>query len=60
VTGWSLIPAAMPAASLPSLADLDTPLRLAVAGLIGLAIGVEREWSGHAFGPRDAVGPREL
>jgi uncharacterized membrane protein YhiD involved in acid resistance len=50
----------MPAASLPSLADLDTPLRLAVAGLIGLAIGVEREWSGHAFGPRDAVGPREL
>jgi uncharacterized membrane protein (DUF4010 family) len=42
----------MPAASLPSLADLDTPLRLAVAGLIGLAIGVEREWSGHASGPR--------
>jgi uncharacterized membrane protein (DUF4010 family) len=28
------------------------PLRLAVAGLIGLAIGVEREWSGHASGPR--------
>jgi uncharacterized membrane protein (DUF4010 family) len=27
------------------------PLRLAVAGLIGLAIGVEREWSGHASGP---------
>jgi uncharacterized membrane protein (DUF4010 family) len=35
-----------------SLADLDSPLRLAVAGLIGLAIGVEREWSGHASGPR--------
>ncbi|HET8835566.1 MAG TPA: MgtC/SapB family protein [Gemmatimonadales bacterium] len=29
----------------------DAPLRLAVAGLIGLAIGVEREWSGHASGP---------
>jgi uncharacterized membrane protein (DUF4010 family) len=25
---------------------------LGVAGLIGLAIGVEREWSGHAAGPR--------
>jgi uncharacterized membrane protein (DUF4010 family) len=36
----------------PSLADLDVPLRLAVAGLIGLTIGVEREWSGHASGPR--------
>jgi uncharacterized membrane protein (DUF4010 family) len=33
------------------LADFDIPLRLAVAGLIGLAIGVEREWSGHASGP---------
>lgn len=36
----------------PSFADFDVPLRLAVAGLIGLAIGVEREWSGHASGPR--------
>jgi len=27
-------------------------VRLAVASLIGLAIGVEREWSGHASGPR--------
>lgn len=34
-----------------ALADFDAPLRLAVAGLIGLAIGVEREWSGHASGP---------
>jgi uncharacterized membrane protein (DUF4010 family) len=33
-------------------ATLEAPLRLAVAGLIGLAIGVEREWSGHASGPR--------
>jgi uncharacterized membrane protein (DUF4010 family) len=30
----------------------DVALRLAVAGLIGLVIGVEREWSGHASGPR--------
>ena len=30
----------------------DAALRLAVAGLIGLAIGVEREWSGHASGPK--------
>jgi uncharacterized membrane protein (DUF4010 family) len=36
----------------PALADFDVPLRLAVAGLIGLAIGVEREWSGHATGPK--------
>jgi uncharacterized membrane protein (DUF4010 family) len=25
--------------------------RLAIAGLIGLAVGIEREWSGHASGP---------
>ena len=36
---------------LAALADFEAPLRLAVAGLIGLAIGVEREWSGHASGP---------
>ncbi len=36
----------------PLLDDLDPPLRLAVAGLIGLTIGVEREWSGHASGAR--------
>ena len=36
----------------PLLTDLDSPLRLAVAGLIGLTLGVEREWSGHASGPR--------
>lgn len=39
------------AALASSPADLDSALRLAVAGLIGLAIGVEREWSGHASGP---------
>jgi uncharacterized membrane protein (DUF4010 family) len=33
------------------MSDLDTALRLGVAGLAGLAVGVEREWSGHASGP---------
>lgn len=33
------------------MTELDTALRLAVAGLCGLAVGVEREWSGHATGP---------
>jgi uncharacterized membrane protein (DUF4010 family) len=36
----------------PAPADLDVAAHLAVAGLIGLAIGIEREWSGHATGPR--------
>jgi uncharacterized membrane protein (DUF4010 family) len=31
--------------------DLDIAIRLATAGLTGLAVGVEREWSGHASGP---------
>lgn len=30
---------------------LDTAARLAVAGLVGLAVGIEREQSGHAIGP---------
>jgi len=30
---------------------LDTATRLAVAGLVGLAVGIERERSGHASGP---------
>lgn len=29
----------------------ETAVRLAVAGLVGLAVGLEREWSGHATGP---------
>jgi len=33
-----------------SVAELA--LRLGLAGLIGLAVGTEREWSGHATGPR--------
>lgn len=32
-------------------AQLDTALRLAIAALIGLGIGTERQWSGHASGP---------
>ncbi|HEX6107660.1 MAG TPA: MgtC/SapB family protein, partial [Gemmatimonadales bacterium] len=31
--------------------DLAVPVRLALAGLVGLAVGIEREWSGHASGP---------
>ena len=30
---------------------LETAGQLALAGLTGLAIGIEREWSGHASGP---------
>ena len=30
---------------------LDVAAHLAVAALSGLAIGIEREWSGHASGP---------
>ncbi|HSA57236.1 MAG TPA: DUF4010 domain-containing protein [Gemmatimonadaceae bacterium] len=32
-------------------ADGAVVLRLAVAALCGLAVGIEREWSGHAAGP---------
>ena len=31
--------------------ELATAGRLAIAGLVGLAVGIEREWSGHASGP---------
>ena len=31
--------------------SVDTAARLAVAGLVGLAVGIERERSGHAIGP---------
>lgn len=31
--------------------DLQLAAPLAVAGLIGLTVGIEREWSGHATGP---------
>jgi uncharacterized membrane protein (DUF4010 family) len=30
---------------------LSAALDLAVAGLVGLVVGIEREWSGHATGP---------
>lgn len=33
------------------MSELETASRLAVAGLAGLAVGIEREWSGHATGP---------
>ncbi len=31
--------------------ELDLVVRLGIAALAGLAVGVEREWSGHASGP---------
>lgn len=34
----------------PLVFDVDTLRQLAVATLVGLAIGVEREWSGHGHG----------
>ena len=30
---------------------LDAAIGLAVAALVGLAVGIERQWSGHAVGP---------
>ncbi len=32
-------------------AELDAAVRLAIAGLVGLGVGLEREWSGHTTGP---------
>src|SRR3989338_8751914 len=38
---------------------LDTAARLAVAALVGLAVGIERQRSGHTEGPdQDFAGPR--
>jgi len=34
------------------VAALESAAGLAVAGLVGLAVGIEREWSGHASGPK--------
>lgn len=31
--------------------EIDVALRLAIAALIGLGVGLEREWSGHTAGP---------
>jgi len=31
--------------------EIDSALRLAIAALIGLGVGLEREWSGHTTGP---------
>ncbi|MDO8501823.1 MAG: MgtC/SapB family protein [Gemmatimonadaceae bacterium] len=32
--------------------ELEIVVRLAIASLVGLGVGLEREWSGHATGPR--------
>ncbi len=34
------------------LSTLDAAARLSMAALVGLAVGTEREWSGHASGPQ--------
>ena len=35
---------------------LDVVVRLAVASLAGIGVGMEREWSGHASGPEGRFG----
>jgi uncharacterized membrane protein YhiD involved in acid resistance len=35
----------------PLPAELEGAVRLAIAALIGLGVGLEREWSGHTTGP---------
>ena len=35
----------------PEPTQLEAAIRLAVAALAGMAVGLEREWSGHATGP---------
>lgn len=39
------------AAAGPLLAVTEAAMGLAVAALVGLAVGIERQWSGHATGP---------
>jgi uncharacterized membrane protein (DUF4010 family) len=34
-----------------TMTALDAAARLSIAALVGLAVGTEREWSGHASGP---------
>src|SRR6478672_11455273 len=34
-----------------NIPEVEGAARLGVASLIGLAVGLEREWSGHASGP---------
>jgi uncharacterized membrane protein (DUF4010 family) len=34
------------------MTDFDAAINVAVAALTGLAVGIEREWSGHASGPQ--------
>ena len=41
----------MTVAAIAPLADSDAAMGLAVAALVGLAVGIERQWSGHASGP---------
>lgn len=41
----------MTVAAIAPLTESDAAMGLAVAALVGLAVGVERQWSGHASGP---------
>lgn len=41
----------MPVAAVGPLTESEAALGLAVAALVGLAVGIERQWSGHASGP---------
>jgi uncharacterized membrane protein (DUF4010 family) len=36
---------------MPGSTELEIATRLAIAALVGMAVGAEREWSGHASGP---------
>lgn len=36
---------------MPAFAEGEATVRLAIAALLGIAAGLEREWSGHAEGP---------
>lgn len=41
----------MTAAAVAPLTEIEAAMGLAVAALVGLAVGIEREWSGHTTGP---------
>jgi uncharacterized membrane protein (DUF4010 family) len=41
----------IPTLNWEGMPDFDSVARLTIAALVGLAVGTEREWSGHAAGP---------
>ena len=46
---WHVMIAPLPASA---ATPMQAALSLAIAGLVGLAVGFERQWSGHASGPQ--------